>query len=150
MYRKRKGLPLLIYGDGEQTRAFSYIDDILPCLWKAGTSPLARNQIINLGGCTSISLNEAAKCLAEVTGGATTVHTQGRHEVKYAWSTYQKSIDLLGYIEKTSLKEGLTKMWEWVQHQPVRPATDMKKHFEVTRGLYSFWSTPPTMKDSEG
>ena len=61
--------PLLIYGDGEQTRAFSYIDDNLLPFWKAATSEEASKQIINVGGIVPCTINEASRVLCKINMG---------------------------------------------------------------------------------
>lgn len=130
--------PMLVYGDGEQTRAFSYIDDNLPCFWNAAVLPEASKEIINVGGIVPYTINEAAKILTEVAGFGDIVHAEPRHEVKWAVPTWQKSVDILGYKQTIDLREGLTKMWEWAQTQPKR---DQYKwdNYEITKGLYSYW-----------
>lgn len=112
--------PMLIYGDGEQTRAFSYIEDNLPCFWKAAVLESASKQVINVGGMIPITINDAAKTLCDITGYDNVVHAEARHEVKFAVPTFQKSVDLLGYKQTTYLKEGLCKMWDWAKQQPKR------------------------------
>lgn len=138
MYNHLRGLPLTIYGDGNQTRAFSYIDDCLEPLWVAATSERASKQIINLGGTVEYSINTAADTLIEVMGGGTKIYLEKRHEVFHAWSTWQKSVDILGYKNTTSLKDGLAQMWEWAKHQPDRGQFKWEK-YEVEKGIYSFW-----------
>lgn len=138
MYKALHNLPFTVYGDGEQTRAFSYIDDILPCLWRAAILPEAKNERINLGGKVHITLNEAAKLVAEVTGTNNIVHLEPRHEVKHAWSSYEKSERLLGYVEKTSTKRGLELMWDWVNTQPERKPKYWE-NYELEKDLYSYW-----------
>lgn len=138
MYNHLRGLPLTIYGTGEQTRAFSYIDDCLEPLWKAGTLERASKQIINLGGTKEYSINQAADILIEVMGGGEKVYFEKRHEVLHAWSTWQKSVDILDYKDNTSLKNGLTQMWEWAKTQPDRGQFKWTK-YEIEKGIYSYW-----------
>jgi UDP-glucose 4-epimerase len=138
MYYHMEGQPVTIFGDGTQKRAFSYIDDSLEPLWNAAVRPEASKQIINLGGIQEYSINEAADILTEVVGGAERVYLEKRHEVHYAIPTYDKSIELLGFQHKTDLKEGLTKMWEWAQHQPKRERF-VWENYEIEKGIYSFW-----------
>lgn len=149
MYKKLNNQPFTIFGDGEQVRAFSYIDDSVECLWKAGWVPQCSKQIINLGGIHHVSIKEAAHTLAEIVGGAEVVHLPPRHEVKYAYPTYQKSIDLLGFEHKTDLHTGLTKMWEWVKVQPIRPR-QVWNTYEVDKGLYPFWKTEILTSEANG
>lgn len=140
MYQHLDGQPMTIFGDGEQTRAFSFIDDSLEPLWNAAIRPEASKQIINLGGIEEISINNAIKTLQEVIDGGKTLYLEGRHEVKHAIPTFQKSIDILGFEYKTTLKEGLTKMWEWAQKQPKRERF-VWSEYELDKGIYSFWKT---------
>ena len=138
MYQHLNNEPMTIFGDGNQTRAFSYIDDNLEPLWKSAVLPEASKQIINLGGIEEISINDACKTLQEVIGGGEIVYKEARHEVKHSIPTYQKSIDILGYEYKTDLKKGLTEMWEWAQQQPMRERF-VWDSYELDKGIYSFW-----------
>ena len=140
MYQHTIKEPMTIFGDGAQTRAFSYIDDSLEPLWKASQDIRASKQIINLGGVKQYSINDANEILREVVGGGEVKYFEGRHEVKHSIPTWQKSIDLLDFEHKTDLKEGLTKMWEWVQTQPVRERF-VWPFYELDKGIYSFWKT---------
>jgi len=141
MYKHLTGQPLTIFGDGNQIRAFSCIDDSLEPLWRAGTDPKASRQIINLGGIKEYSINEAADTLVEVMGGGIAIqHLPPRHEVKYAYPTWQKSVDMLGFEHKTDLYEGLKLMWDWARVQPERPRQVWGK-YEVEQGIYPFWKT---------
>ena len=138
MYQYLNNQPMTIFGDGEQTRAFSYIDDNLEPLWKSAILPEASKQIINLGGIEEISITEACKTLQEVIGGGEIIYKEARHEVKHSIPTWQKSIDILGYEYKTDLKKGLTEMWEWAQQQPMRERF-VWDSYELDKGIYSFW-----------
>ena len=138
MYQNLINEPMTIFGDGTQTRAFSYIDDSLAPLWKSSQDPRASKQIINLGGIKEYSINEANEILREVIGGGSVQYHEQRHEVKHSIPTWQKSIDLLDFEHKTDLKEGLTKMWEWAKQQPVRERF-VWPSYELDKGIYSFW-----------
>jgi UDP-glucose 4-epimerase len=148
MYKHMTGQPLTIFGDGEQIRAFSCIDDSLEPLWRAGHDEKASKQIINLGGIHEISVKAAAGILVDVMGSGVVTHLPPRHEVKYAYPTWQKSVDLLGFEHKTDLHEGLTKMWEWAQRQPERPRQVWKK-YEVEAGIYPFWKTDVLVQEAK-
>ena len=142
MYQHLSGKPMTIFGSGNQTRAFSYIDDSLEPLWNSAIEPRASKQIINLGGIHSVSILEANNILKNVIGcPENTVFFEERHEVMHAISTYQKSIDILGFKHETDLEDGLTKMWEWAKVQPMRNQF-IWPSFELDKGLYSFWKNP--------
>jgi UDP-glucose 4-epimerase len=63
MYQHLNDKPMTIFGDGEQTRAFSYIDDIVEPLWNSAIRPEASKEIINLGGVEEWSINKANSLL---------------------------------------------------------------------------------------
>ena len=129
---------ITIYGDGNQTRAFSYIDDILEPLWNSAIYDKAKNQVVNLGGIHQIKLNDAADILLDITKTGEKIYLEQRHEVKHAYSSYQKSIDILDFEMKTTLKEGLKKMWDWAKIQKNRERKEWTD-FELTNGIYSYW-----------
>ena len=141
MFQHLNGQPMTIFGDGKQTRAFSYIDDSLEPLWNSAVRPEASKEIINLGGVEEVSINEAAQILQGVIGEGSVKYMEARHEVKHSIPTYQKSIDLLGFKHKTSTKEGLTQMWEWAKRQPMRERF-VWPSYELEKGIYSFWKAP--------
>ena len=140
MYQHLNGEPMTIFGDGTQTRAFSFIDDSLEPLWNASQLSAASKQIINLGGIEEISINEASKILRDVIGQGEIMYLEGRHEVKHSITTFKKSIDILDFKYKTSMKEGLTIMWDWAKKQQMRERF-VWPFYELDKGIYSFWKT---------
>lgn len=138
MYQHLNGQPMTIFGDGDQTRAFSFIDDSLEPLWNSAVREESSKQIINLGGIEEVSINSAADILRDVIGEGDVIYLEGRHEVKHSIPTYQKSIDLLGFEYRTQMREGLTTMWEWAKEQPMRDRF-VWPSYELDKGIYSFW-----------
>ena len=138
MHQHLNEKPMTIYGDGNQTRSFSYIDDCLEPLWKAAIDDRASKQIINLGGTKYYTINESNKILREVIGGGEFIHLEPRHEVKDAHPTWEKSVKLLDYEDKTSLKDGLSEMWKWAKDQPMKEQF-IWENYELEKGIYSFW-----------
>lgn len=133
-----KNKEITVYGDGEQRRAFTYIDNILPCLMKAATSVNAKNQIINVGGIIENSINECAEMVSNITDNKNIIHLEKRYEIKDAWCTYDKSVELLDYNEKISVYEGLKIMWEWLKEQPQRESKYFTS-YELDKNMYSYW-----------
>jgi UDP-glucose 4-epimerase len=120
MNRIMKGLPPIIYGDGEQTRAFSYIDDVTPYVAKAGFEEKCKSQIINIGPIEEYSINQLADTILRSFGreDLTPLHMPDRpREVKHAFCTNFKAQDLLGYKTSTTLEEGISKMTAWANQQ---------------------------------
>ena len=99
-----------------------------------------------MGGIKEYPINEAAKTLIEVLQEDASnkdfdievQYLEKRHEVKHSIPTFQKSIDLIGFEHKTDLKEGLTKMWDWVKYQPMKERF-VWSEYELEKGIYSFW-----------
>ena len=139
MYQYLNDEPMTIFGDGEQTRAFSFIDDILEPLWNSAIREEASKQIINLGGVEEISIKEAANTLRAVIDTKDEFrYLEARHEVKHSIPTFQKSIDLLDFKSTTTLHNGLEKMWIWAKNQPMRKRF-VWDEYELDKGIYSFW-----------
>ena len=138
MYQYMNDENMTIFGDGEQTRAFSFIDDTLEPMYRAGVQDNCSKEIINLGGTKFHSIKEANDILKKVVGGGNTIHLEPRHEVKDAHPTWEKSVELLGYKDNTSLKDGLTQMWNWVKTQPKRHRFHWG-NYEIEKGIYRYW-----------
>lgn len=138
MYQILNNQPMFIYGDGEQTRAFSYIDDCLESFWNAATYKAASKEIINLGGIEGYSINKTNEILRKVTGYENVEYKEARAEVKHAVPNPNKSIILLDYKQNTTLEEGISKMWEWAKQQPMREQYKWD-NYEIEKGIYSYW-----------
>ena len=139
MYQIINDMQPTIFGDGEQVRAFSYVDDSLIPFWNASQKDECIGEIINLGGIKEHTINEACNTLIKVTGTKLKpLYLEERHEAKHAWSTWDKSVDLLDFQHKIDLEEGLTKMWEWALTQPNRERFVWSK-YELEKGIYEFW-----------
>ena len=128
-----------IFGDGSQVRAFSYVDDSILPFWNASQKNSCIGEIINLGGIKEHSINDACNVLINITGqNLKPVYLEARHETKYAWSTWEKSVKLLDFKHQVDLEEGLSKMWEWAQKQPNRERFIWPK-YELNKGIYDYW-----------
>ncbi len=138
MYCHLNGKPMPIFGDGSQTRAFSYIDDITEPLWTAAVAAKASKEIINLGGIKEYSIKNANETLLKVIKDGATKFLEARHEVKHAVSSYSKSVKILNFQHTTDLEEGLKNMWAWAQTQPNRPQF-IWPSYELDKGIYDFW-----------
>jgi UDP-glucose 4-epimerase len=115
--RMMRGEDIIIYGDGEQTRSFSYIDDVTPYIAKAGMIDSTKGEIINVGPTEEFTVNELAHTVITAFGS----NVQPRHipdrprEVKHAYCTNSKAVQLLGYKTSTTLKDGVQKMVDWAK-----------------------------------
>lgn len=119
-----------IYGDGEQSRAFSYVGDMIPALVSL-THKTTHKEIYNIGADKNYTLNELANMLLKVSGKSVEVkHLLDRpQEVKHAYTSNEKAKEELGFEDKTSLEEGLKKMWAWAEtmgHQTPQYLTEFE------------------------
>lgn len=134
------GERMTIYGDGEQTRAFSFVDDAMQPLWNAQDQS-CDGHTINLGGIHEYTINQACDAVVRVTGtDLKPIHLEPRHEAKHAWTTWEKSVRMLGFIHHVDLDEGVSRMWDWARKQPIRERKRWAS-YEIDRGLYGYWRT---------
>lgn len=117
--RVLNGKPPIIYGDGLQTRAFSYIDDVTPYLAKAGFLEEAKGEIINIGPTEEYTLNNLAETVIKAfDSDMKPIHFPDRpREVKHAFCTNDKAQKLLGYKTTITLEKGVKNMVEWAKKQ---------------------------------
>lgn len=138
MYNKLHDLPITVFGSGDQMRNFTYIRDILPALRDMGQDSAYNGSIYNLGGPLTYSIKDAVEVFVDVTGPCKIEFLPERHEVQDAWPDVTKCQHLLD--GPTSLFNGLTRMWQWVQEQPLdRERKDLSDQYEITKGMYKVW-----------
>jgi UDP-glucose 4-epimerase len=118
MLRCLAGLPLVIFGDGTQTRDFTYVSDTARGILLAGLANNTAGETINIGSGREIEINELASDVAEITEqrDARVVHDQPRPgDVLRLYADTSKAHELLGFEPQITLPEGLTKLQEWYQ-----------------------------------
>lgn len=136
-----KGEEMTIFGDGEQTRAFSYISDVAPVIARSIDNPHSWNQVFNIGGDTTYTVRELASRVAEAMDADEIVeHLPARHEAKHAYCDTFKVNHTFEITKKpVSLDTGLFKMAEWVKKRGPQSATPFAS-LELTRGLPGKWA----------
>lgn len=128
-----------IYGDGEQKRAFTYIDDFNPYFVKTGFLPNVNGEIINIGPSKGYTVNELAQIVLRTffRNGKIPQRLQPKYlpirpqEVKEAYCTNDKAQKLLGYKTTTSLEEGVRKMVEWAKQMGPQKFNYLKRGLEL-------------------
>ena len=100
--------PILIFGDGEQTRDFTYVADAVEANWLAQV-PEARGQVFNIGGGSRVSVNQVLATLEEILGRP--IRREYRPpqpgDVRHTWADTSKAERLIGFRPRVSLREGL-------------------------------------------
>lgn len=112
----RDGDEIEIWGDGEQTRSFMYVDDCVEGIYRIMQSDCS--DPINLGSEEIVTINQLAQTIIDVSGKKLTIkHVDGPQGVRSRRISHEKAKSLLGWEAKVSLKEGLTKTYEWIDNQ---------------------------------
>jgi nucleoside-diphosphate-sugar epimerase len=114
------GMPPIIYGDGEQTRDFIYVANILAANWKAVIHPGVAGEVFNIGCGTQTSLNRLVHVLNQILG---TDHQPCYEpcragEVRHSVADVNRMYGLLRYSPEVSLEEGLRRVLDWYRTHP--------------------------------
>jgi len=122
--RMLQGNQPIIYGDGEQKRCFSFIQDDIYCLTKLATQENVVGETINIGPDEEfVTINTLAKTIADHIGfKLDPVYVTGRPlEVKLATCSANKARRLLGYETKYTLHDGIAEMVEYIDRRGTKP-----------------------------
>ena len=114
----------IIYGDGNQKRCFSYIDDCLSCLLPMLDQKNLNKQIINIGPDEEfVTINKVAEICSNITGvNLKPIYRKDRPlEVKHASCSADKARSLLNYQTKTGLKNGIIKTYDYIKKRGFKP-----------------------------
>jgi UDP-glucose 4-epimerase len=131
--------PMTVFGDGSQTRAFSYIRDMSPIMAEAIDVPAARNQVFNIGADQDYSVKELATKIALAMGAEPNViHMPARNEVLHAYSDHAKVRRVFGERRLHTLEEGLAEMAAWVKTHGAR-ASQKFQGIEVEKNFPTAW-----------
>jgi UDP-glucose 4-epimerase len=133
--------PLTIFGDGEQTRAFSYIGDIAPIIAKSIKIKEANNQVFNIGADTPYTVNQLANATIKSMNAQDRYpirYLPPRNEVVHAYSAHEKARNILGYETKFNLEEGLKRQANWAKIVGAKKSKEFD-NIEITRKLPPSW-----------
>ena len=142
-----QGQPMTIFGDGTQTRAFSYIDDVAPVIAASITRPACYNQVYNVGADKAYSVAELATVVAKAMGVAPQIkNLEARNEVVHAYSAHEKVHKHFGdLIKNVSLEAGVNKMAAWAKKVGARQG-QIFKDIEVRKNLPPSWAAAADKK----
>ena len=134
MLRSMAGKPMVIFGDGSQTRDFTFVSDTARGILAAGLSGNSVGQTINLGSGKEIRITELANTVAQVLGKASAeiVHVESRPgDVLRLIADSAKAKKLLNFEPTISLRDGLARLHDWYKSQAKTPADLLEQ--EVVR-----------------
>lgn len=131
--------PMLIYGDGTQTRAFSDIKYYMKPFDLVSEN--FNKEIFNIGADQYYSLNSIADIVKETANAygikASINYAEPRHEAKHAYCDHSKAKHLLNFKDDTSIKSLINEMFAWALSEPNRSVSSMK--YEIEKNIYSYW-----------
>ena len=134
-----QGQPMTIFGDGSQTRAFSYVDDVAPLMAEAIDVEGAWNQVFNVGADSPTPLNELAHAVADALGVEPEIrYVPARQEVAHAYASHDKVRRVFGARPQTSLRDGLRSMAAWVRERGPRTSRPFDG-IEISTNLPDVW-----------
>ena len=140
-----KGESMTVFGDGQQQRAFTHINDVAPIIAESAQVPEARNQVFNVGADKPFTVNELARAVAEAMGMECNVsHLDSRNEVFLAFSDHGKAESVFGQRKQTSLEEGIRAMATWVKQHGAR-TSNIFDQIEIRKKMPPSWASvlPP-------
>jgi nucleoside-diphosphate-sugar epimerase len=110
------GDPIEVFGDGEQSREFTYVSDAVEGTIKAATADVA-GQVFNLGGGSRVTVNRVLATLEDISRIQVKRKTlpAAPGDPRHTGASINLARERLGWEPRVSLREGLTKQWEWFQ-----------------------------------
>jgi UDP-glucose 4-epimerase len=139
MLRAMAGRPLVVHGDGTQTRDFTYVADTARGILLAATAEKAVGETINLGQGKEISINQLAEAVGAATGRNDLDIRHGAPrpgDVLRLYSDSRKAAELLGFRPEISLREGLSRLRAWYESSGLSPEALLADEIEMN------WQSP--------
>ncbi|MGC1105617.1 MAG: SDR family oxidoreductase [Candidatus Acidiferrales bacterium] len=110
-----EGSAPIVFGDGEQSRDFTYVDNVVDVSLRACEAAGASGKVFNGGTGVRISLNDVLKLLGKITGGAIRVqYDQPRTgDILHSQADIKLAAQVLGYQPRVDFEDGLRRTWKW-------------------------------------
>ncbi|MBS1652037.1 MAG: NAD-dependent epimerase/dehydratase family protein [Bacteroidetes bacterium] len=139
MNQLMQGKSLTIFGDGSQTRAFSYIGDVAPYIAKSVEISKAYNQIFNIGADQNYTVKDLATSVMNSIGLKGEIrYLDARQETLHAYASHQKAKEVFSITSSTSLNEGLKRMADWAKKTGIKKSKKFEG-IEITEKLPPLW-----------
>ncbi|RME52733.1 MAG: NAD-dependent epimerase/dehydratase family protein [Deltaproteobacteria bacterium] len=112
----RRGETFPLYGDGEQTRDFTYVSDVVRANLLAATAQGVAGAVFNIGGGGRITMNELICLVSEVSGESVNFQRSDpqKGDVRHTSADLSLAGEKLGFSPEVSLREGLARQWTWI------------------------------------
>jgi UDP-glucuronate 4-epimerase len=108
-----------LFGDGSQSRDFTYVDDVVTATRAAADSQGVEGRVFNVGGGSRVSLNEVIELASRISDRPIDVRRVERQagDVRDTGADIGAAMEDLGFEPETSLEDGLRRQWEWVDRE---------------------------------
>jgi len=125
--------PLSIYGDGEQTRDFTYVSDVVEANIRAATVDEAVGEVMNIAGGSRVTVHHIIDILREITDSHVSVAIGNKQygDVRHTFADTEHAEHLIGYHPVVSLREGLANEFEYIQSLDVADRFFEKYHSRI-------------------
>lgn len=134
------GNPMTIFGDGLQTRAFTYIRDIVPIVAESIFVPQAFNQAFNVGSDEVITINHISDIVSEKMGlPSSKIFLTERKETKQTNPKHERIKQYFEAGSKTSIHTGIQNMLDWINQENCLVEKPKTKRVEIPFGLPDGW-----------
>jgi UDP-glucose 4-epimerase len=131
--------PLTVFGDGTQTRAFTYVKDVAPVIAKSINYPKAFGEVFNIGADTPYSINELISGVAKAMKREPIIdYLPARNEVLHAYASHTKLKEYFPCQQNTPFELGLEKMATWALESGARKGTAFQ-NIEIERNMPPSW-----------
>ncbi|MFB3818202.1 MAG: GDP-mannose 4,6-dehydratase [Candidatus Methylomirabilales bacterium] len=109
--------PIPVYGDGEQTRDFTFVGDAVEANWRASRTPAAVGKVFNIGGGSRVSVNHVLATLEGILGRPVKREPRPPQpgDVRHTWADTTLAQEILGFRPAVPLREGLAREVEWLR-----------------------------------
>jgi len=113
------GEPVHLYGDGEQTRDFTFVEDAVAATVAAGVRGRPGG-VYNIGGGSRVSMNETLEVIADVTGRKPEIHRQAaqKGDMRDTFADTSRARTDLGFVPTVTLKDGILAEYQWLTNVP--------------------------------
>jgi UDP-glucose 4-epimerase len=134
-----QGQPMTIFGDGYQSRGFTYIDDVAPYIASCVTNEGARNRVFNIGSSETRTVWGLAKDVAKALGVEfKTVKLPARQEVRWAAASHVQFDRVFGKHKTITMTDGIARMAAWAKTQTLREPKPFAA-IEIDKNLPDIW-----------
>jgi nucleoside-diphosphate-sugar epimerase len=123
-----EGTEPVVYGDGEQTRDFTYIDNVVQATLLACEAPAASGRVVNVGTGERTSLNQTLELLREISGSKLEAKYEAAREgdIRDSQADITLGRELLGYHPTVDFPEGLRRTFAWYQESQAKALAKQK------------------------